>query len=268
MEKKENENKDISEEILNNINNGSFEIIDPNASENKRHPKRNKWILISGFLIIIIAAGIFFYPKFQNKSKEASTGTSTSNQSQAVVPPQDDNALTENYTGDKIPVDFKYPQDWKVVEDGGYIKVMSPKQTVTDVKGNSIPASFTLFIKQGADKNDSSYLGNGYATNNSESIKYTDPAPGQRPETYNTNFGLNKSDNFTFFIVQGNFNLKKDDTLGPNYASEPDSILILGGYDKGDKSGNSSLISLSLESYQTDKNYQAAVSIVKTIKLK
>ena len=45
---------------------------------------------------------------------------------------------------------------------------------------------------------------------------------------------IGNADNFAYFLVAGNFNLKKGDSLGPSYGKEANTFLVTGGYSARD----------------------------------
>ncbi len=165
-------------------------------------------------------------------------------------------------------IDFKYPTGWKVNEDTGEITVTSPKTKIEDFGGENIETEFKILIKQGADQSDSEYLGRGFAVTKSMPVKYSDPAAGQRKKSFITDFGLDSSDNFAYFVLQGNFELEKDETLGPDFAKEADAILISGGFYGEDSEDKTKLVYLDPEVYQANETYLTAVEIVKTLRLR
>ena len=95
-----------------------------------------------------------------------------------------------------------------------------------------------------------------------------EPASNQRKDTFLTNFGLDVPDNFAFFIVQGNFDLKKGDTLGPDFAKEIDAYLISGGFSSSDQTDNLATNTISLADYSNYQEYKTAIEIVKSLNLK
>jgi hypothetical protein len=178
-----------------------------------------------------------------------------------------DTALSETYKSDFLRLEFKYPGSWKVSEENSALTVKSPNFDFQDKTGMQTNGYFKVYIKRGTSDNDGKYLGNGYAVKPSEKFTYSEPATGQRTDTFLTDFGLETPDNFAYFVVQGNFNLKKGDTLGPKFANEPDSFLIAGGFAGGEQKDGLATQLLPLDSYKQDKAYITALEIVKTLQL-
>lgn len=196
------------------------------------------------------------------------------NESQsAPAPPAEEAAadaqpLTESYSSPTLRMDFMYPSDWTVNEADRAITVTSPDFTYADIEGQEINGHFRLYIRKGTDSSDSKYLGRGFAIKPSEKISYSQPESGQRKDTFLTAFGLDKPDNFAYFIVQGNFDLKKGDTLGPDYAKEPDAYLIAGGYSTAEAVDGLGTNQLAINSYDQSSQYKTAVLIVESLKLR
>jgi hypothetical protein len=258
---------DIASEVLEHLKNPPVEIIDP---RNNSGSATKKYLLVILALVVILAAGGFAAWKFLLNGKNSSTNQSETESADVVPtsPEVSSNQLNQDYTSDRLLIDFKHPAGWKVDEDSGEITITSTEVEITDVSGEDVQSEFKILIKQGADQSDSEYLGRGFALDSSESIKYNDPASNQRKKSLITGFGLDSSDSFAFFVLQGNFKLEKDETLGPDFAKEPDAILVSGGFYSKDSGDKTKLVFLDPETYQTNEIYLAAVEIVKTLRLR
>lgn len=258
---------DIASQVLEHLKNPPIEVINP---KNSSGSNTKKYLIITSILIIIFAAAGFAAWKFllTDSNQTADQPVSETESQNEAANGSSLSELTQEYTSDRLLIDFKYPTDWKVDENSGEIIVYSQEAEITDVSGEAVSAEFRLLIKQGAEETDSEYLGHGFVIKKSKPIKYTDPAAGQRKKSFVTDFGLDSSDNFAYFIVQGNFELEKDETLGPDFAKEADAILISGGFYSKDSKGKTKLVSLDPETYQLDEAYLSAIEIVKTLRLR
>lgn len=262
-----NHEDDMASQVLEHLKNSPVEVINP---KNSSSSNTKKYLIVALILIVVSsAAGFAAWKLLLAKSNPTAANTVSETENQNEAPAENTlNDLTQEYTSDRLLVDIKYPAAWKAEEDAGEIIVYSPETEVTAANGETVPVEFKVLIKQGADKTDSEYLGRGFAVEKSEPIKYNDPATGQRQKTFVTNFGLDSSDNFAYFIVQGNFNLKKDETLGPDFAGEADAILVSGGFYSKDSEDKTKLISLDPDNYKSDETYLTAIEIVKTLRLR
>lgn len=258
---------DIASEILEHLKNPPTEVTNPNKNSGSN---AKKYLIITLVLIILFGAGGFAAWKFLlNDNKQTSNLPVSETESQNNA--QDENflqGLTQEYTSDRLLIDFKYPDSWKVDENSGEIMVYSPSAEITDANGERISAEFRVLIKQGARETDSEYLGRGFAVKESKPIKYTDPSSNQREESLITDFGLDSSNYFSYFVVQGNFKLKKGETLGSDFAAKADEILVSGGFYSKDSKDKTKLVSLYLEDYNTSEMYLSALEIIKTLKLR
>lgn len=179
-----------------------------------------------------------------------------------------DTHLTQIYKSDALSLEFNYPQGWKVSEQDNSIIVKSPSFDLQDKTGASSPTYFKVYIKKGATDAEGKYLGRGYAIAPSEKLVYTNPAPGQRKTSYLTDFGLDNPDNFAYLVVEGNFNLAKGDTLGPKFASEPDSFLLTGGFATDQQKDGLETVQLPMDSYKQNLAYKTGVQIIQSLQLK
>lgn len=229
-----------------------------------------------GLLIIIALAvvGVAAWKLIPSKNNGQKTAPTSQNQPQtspAASPINlalGDTHLTQAYSSDILNLEFKYPQGWKVTEQDGSILVKSPAFDLQDKSGSTASSYFKVYIKRGATEADGKYLGRGYAVAPSEKLEYSDPAVGQRKTSFLTDFGLDTATNFAYFIVEGNFNLDKGDTLGPKFASEPDSFLLGGGFATDQQKDGLETLQLSVDSYKQNLAYQTGVQIVQSIQLK
>lgn len=240
------------------------------AKKNFKFPKK----LFIGLLILIIVAGLAFagWKLFADKEEVAQPQSQQpTNQSQTDNSSDEglvSSELDKEYTNDFLRLSFKYPSSWTVNDVDDAITIKSPDIKYKQNNGMETTGYFKIYIKKGATQSDGEYLGKGYAVANSEKIAYSEPATGQRSETFLTDFGLETPDNFAYFIVQGNFDLKKGDTLGPSYAKEMDAYLISGGFSSSDQTENMATNIVSLDTYKSDEAYKVAIEIVKSLKIK
>ena len=266
-QRKNSQPDDVASEILKNLKNQSVEIINPNQNPGSGKKK----YLIAALLLTVIFAGAGFaaWKLFSKKDNQAVNPSPAGTVSQGNVASESPaNELTQEYTSDRMLIDFKYPADWKVDELSREITIYSPAVELADVNGDNFMAEFRVLVKQGAGETDSEYLGRGLAIKESRPIKYTDPSSNQREKSLVTDFGLDSSAYFSYFVVQGNFNLKKDETLGLDFAGEADEILVSGGFYSKDSKDKTKLISLEADAYENNKLYLTAIEIVKTLRLR
>lgn len=222
-----------------------------------------------GIFLLLLAGGYGLWKYVINKpiSQDGQTNQSSSTQPEASG---DTNAseLTETYSSAQLRLDFSYPKDWEVTEADGGIKIVSPEFEYQKNDQTSVNGHFKVYIRKGARDIDGQYIGRGVAIEPSSPVSYSDPTPGQREDTFISYFGLDETDNFAFFIVQGNFKLQKGDTLGPDYAKEPDAYLIVGGYGAGDLADDLATNQMSTNTYSQTSEFKTAVEITKSLKLR
>lgn len=233
--------------------------------------RRTIFLLIG--IILVVAIGLAAWKFIPSKNETPKPAQSNQNQTQSSASaPADlgigDTALSQDYKSDFLRMNFKYPGSWKVSEQNNSVTVKSPTFNLQENNGMQSTGYFKIYIARGASATDGKYLGKGYAVAPSEKITYSEPVAGQRKDTYLTNFGIDTPDNFAYCVVQGNFNLAAGDTLGPKFASEPDSFLITGGFaTDGEKDGLATKV-VSQDYFATNQAYKAAVEIIKSLQLK
>lgn len=247
---------------------------EPTPQFKTKKPKKipKKILFVLGLVLFAVAIGFAVWRLVPSKNEtpdstqteQTTEQAAQSNNSQGLG----DVSLTEEYKSDFLRISFKHPSSWTVNEVNDAIIVKSPDFKYKQNNGMEKDGFFKIYIKKGATDSDGKYLGRGYAVAPSEKITYSEPATGQRTETFLTDFGLDTPDNFAYFVVQGNFDLKKGDTLGPNFAKEIDAYLITGGFSSSDQTENLATNIMSLSEYKTNEAYITAIEIIKTLKLK
>ncbi|HEX5797250.1 MAG TPA: hypothetical protein VFX86_02575 [Candidatus Saccharimonadales bacterium] len=235
--------------------------------------KRLFYLLLAIPAIAIV--GIAAWKLIPDQKDDQAAPAQTAGQTPGETEPADPIALalgnsdlTETYQSEFLLLSMKHPASWKVSEKDNYIIVKSPEFDLQDNSGVESKSYFKIYIKRGTDAGDGKYLGKGYAVAPSEKISYSDPAESQRKETFLTDFGLESPDNFGYFVIQGTFNLKKGDTLGPNFANEPEAFLLAGGFASDQQRGNLETRPAPLDSYKDNLAYVTAVEIIKSVQLR
>ncbi|HET7673495.1 MAG TPA: hypothetical protein VFK11_03225 [Candidatus Saccharimonadales bacterium] len=228
-------------------------------------------------LLAIILAGVIVFAgwKFLEGRKNNSSQTAQIQQDQPKSEEQANpvnlalgsTSLTKTYTSDFLNLEFKYPESWNVREKDNYIIVKSPNFDIEDKSGVQSSTYFKVYIERSASSDDGKYLGRGYAVAPSEKISYSSPATGQRKDTYLTNFGLDTPDNFAYFVVQGSFKLKKGETLGPNFANEPEAFLVAGGFATDEQKGGLETRQMPADITQDNLAYKTGIEIVRSLQL-
>lgn len=222
-------------------------------------------------IVVLAGLGLGAYTLFgQRDSAEDQPTESASVESSEADPESLEvaQALSETYSSSALRLDFMYPSDWTVNEADRGISVTSPEFSYTTFDGEEVTGNFKIYIRKGARSVDGKYLGRGLAIKESEEITYLAPESGQREDTFLSSFGLDKPDNFAYFIVQGNFELEAGDTLGPDFAKEVDAYLIFGGYGANDISDDLGSNQLPVDSYEQTSQYKTGVEIVRSLKLR
>ncbi len=235
----------------------------------KSPKKAGKKIAIIVVVVIVLAlAGLGIWKLTQKKAKPSSSNTPAgSGEAQNTQAPYTTTTTTKSYTNNVMRMTLAYPENWKVTEDVGSFKIESPEFNFQTIDKGTVTGNFRVYVRQGAQETDSKYIGRGYAIEPSEKIVYTQPTASQRKETYLTNFGLDQPDNFAYFLIAGNFNLQKGETLGPNYGKEAETLIIGGGFSSKDFKDGLQTYKVSTDSYKESTAYKQAVDIIKSIQV-
>lgn len=233
--------------------------------------KSKKYIYMPLFVVLIAALG---FAAYKLGFKKPSSNSATTNQSQVStttiekdVPDAPD---TKAYENGFLGVKLSFPSNWTATEPDNKesVRLESPNFSYQATGKGQITGNFRIYIRKGAREIDGKYIGRGYAFQPSEKLTYAQPAPGQRADTYLSLFGLDAPDNFAFFMIAGNYNLNKGDTLGPNYGKEAETYIIAGGFSAKELKDDLATNPVSTELIKTSNAYKQALEILKSLQLR
>ena len=245
-------------------------------------PHKNKkpmplWLLITiGVLFIVgIGAGAWFYlANNDDEPPEPDTTETTSEEEPAEPDPAADGSdVTTNFSLESTRttnprLEFSYPDTWTVDEDGDDVTITSPNFSFSTVNGDEVnDGHFKLYFRQGARDVDSAYIGRGVAALSSQQINYDDPATGQRDETFLQFFGLDATNNLSFMLIAGNFELSSGDTLGPDFGRDDDSYIIVGGYSSAELEDDLDMHQVAPDYFRSTNAYEQAEAIIKSLRI-
>lgn len=230
--------------------------------------------MLTIILVILVLAALGFGIKklFLSSSKEPAANQQTAN-TETVDQPEaggmdvPDVTETQVFTADYPRIELTHPTSWKITAKDDGVRLESPAFTYQAGDGMDVEGHFRIYIRQGARTKDSEYIGRGVAIKKTEKLVYSEPAVGQREETNLSFFGLDTSDHFAYFFVAGNYELKKDDTLGPDYGTESETYIIAGGYSAPALKDDLATNKVSLDYYDQTNAYAQAMEILSSLKV-
>lgn len=237
--------------------------IPPKYKHKIKLSKTLSWILAVILVLVLAVGGLYYFKKHSHEPAKTNQNT----QQPVVDTTKDvpDTKELKTYKSDNLNLQFKYPADWTVTEKDG-IRIESPtfnySTTIAQTSGK-----FRIYIRQGSRTVDSKYIGKGVAIQPSEKLTYSEPANGQRSGTILSFFGFTEPNNFAYFLITSDYNLKKGDSLAPNYAHESEAFLIAGGYSASANQDDLNFNTVPIDSAQTTKAYSKAVDILKSLQL-
>jgi hypothetical protein len=238
------------------------------------HTKKRigKKILISAFVLILVAGLAFGAAALSTRKSntQAVKVTPPAASISTASPSKDlaDTTGTKTYDNGPLGLGFTYPSNWIITEtaDNG-VRVESPVFTYQNLLGESTSGNFRIYIRKGARVTDAKYIGRAVAIEPSEKLTYTKPAVGQRSDTLLSNFGLDNTNNFAFFMIAGNFKLNIGDTLGPTYGKEPETFIVSGGFSSKELKDDMQTSQVPSDYIKTSNAYKQAIKIIKSLQL-
>lgn len=236
----------------------------------KKRPKIiRRFIQIVGIMILLGALAYASVKFLVNKDHENITKPVQTTSLTSTIKTETNklDANTREFKGsESIGIDLDYPSDWTVTEAGGGITVLSPTFTYETLNGDNAEGNFKIYIRKGARTEDGNYLGKAVAVKDSIELDYTKPTIGQNKKTLLQTFGYNDTNNFAYFFLASNYRLKAGDTLGRNYGKESNTILVAGGYSDPSLKNDFEMNKMSLDKYDSYKQYKQAISIIQTLR--
>jgi hypothetical protein len=234
-------------------------------------PSKKKWLILGIVTTIIAVGGLGYWTLTRSRTNNAPSQASPSDAPTTTTVPASDvpesTQMTE-YDNGPLGVTLTHPVGWKVTETQNKgVRVESPLFSLETADGEQKTALLRIYIRKGARTQDSAYIGRGVAIKDSEKITYTKPALGQRSDTLLSTFGLDEPSAFNYFFIAGNFQLKKGDTLGPDYGKEPETFIIAGGYASDELTDDLAFYSVNLIIPTTSTAYRQAIDIIKSLEL-
>jgi hypothetical protein len=248
---------------------------EPERSMPPKYPKRRfrgagKKLLIIILLLIVLGALGYGGWKILGNKKDAKKPAATSSATVPAKPATSDvpdETNNKKFTSSTLGVTLNYPSTWTVSENASGIRIESQTFTYKTTDKGDVSGNFRLYIRKGARDTDSKYIGRGVAIAPSQKLTYTQPLPGQRTDTLISNFGLDDTTNFAYFMIAGNFQLNKGDSLGPTYGKESETFIIAGGYSSKDLTDDLATNKVTASTYSQNNSYKQAIEIIKTLQL-
>lgn len=232
--------------------------------------KRKKYPIIVLFVLLLAGLGLAAY---KIGSRKPATQTAPAGQSEnKTVSEKDvpDAPDTKAYENGFLGVKLSYPSNWTATESANKdaVRFESPEFRYQTLSQGEVTGNFRVYLRKGARDVDGKYIGRGYAMQPSEKLVYAQPAVGQRPDTFLSLFGLDTPDNFAFFLIAGNYNLVKGDTLGPTYGKELETYIITGGFASKELKDDLATNPVAPELVTTSNAYKQALDILKSLQLR
>lgn len=236
----------------------------------KLKKRRNGFVLLIVILIVVVS-GIAAWILTQSEKKPNKQQAGIDKQQMKVADNLKDVPNAENsetFTSSPYRITFKHPKTWTVTQanDNG-IRIESQSFSYPTKTGEVKQGYFRIYVRKGARPQDSTIIGKGVVIEPSITLTYNNPTPVQRTETNVSLFGLNGSDNFAFLLVAGNYRLQKNDTLGPNYGKEIETVLISGGFSDKSLQDDMATNPVPLDYYKNTNAYLQALSIIQTFEI-
>ena len=237
----------------------------PQAPKSKKSRKR----LVVGLLTLIVLAGLGYGGLKLFSSNPATHETAQTNEPTRTPPPADTTTAStgKTFTAETLAVEFQKPDGWTVTEKDGAITAKSAVLDYKSLDGGTVHGYFRVYIRKMARDIDSKYIGRAVAMQPTEPLTYTSPATSQRKTTNLSFFGYDDSSNFAFFMITGNFNLKKGDTLGASYGKEADTFIIVGGYSADDNKDDLSFHKVATSDVESAEVVKQAIDLLKSLKV-
>lgn len=241
--------------------------------EDKR-PRNYKTIgIVVGVAIVTLAVCWWFFLRDTSPTPEAAQNQSVEESLAQIESEQGFDDVrqvnsTEEFSADRPNIDGEMPTSWEFEQLDQAATLQSPDFTFTTTDGAEANGYFRIYLREGAAPEDADYLGRGYASQASEKISYTQPASSQVSSTYLSFFGLDETDNFAYFFVNGNFNLDIGESLGADFGKDDGAYIISGGYASDELEDTMATHKVPLDYFDQTNAYKQAVDIIKSLQIR
>jgi len=240
--------------------------------EDKR-PRRKRNLLIIGLiLLLVVSAGVWVLASssdndnpVQNQSVEDALAEVEAEQ---ITNDIREVSSSETQEFKDLGMEADIPFGWEISEpDTGEVWVTSPEFDVMTTSGEEKAGYFRVALREGVQSQDKNYFGRGFVSVPSQKLTYSDPANSQTPETYLSIFGLDTTDNFGYFFVNGNFNLDIGESLGADFGQGGGAYIISGGYSSPDLTDTMATYPVPLNYFNQTNAFKQAQSIIESLKI-
>lgn len=240
----------------------------PQPPKLKKSPKG--FIVVAVVVLVLAAAGVVGWLFFMQGDPATPTQENTAQTPEAADATGDvpEAQNTESFTSSPYRLTFMHPKTWTVTENNdNSLLIQSEDFTYQTTSGETKNGNFRLYVRKGGDPADSAIIAKGVAISQSIPLAYKNPTAAQRKETNLSLFGLDNTDNFAFMLITGNFDLKKGETLGPNFGNEAETFIIGGGFSEPGLEPGMATNPISPDNFQNTNAYKQAVSIIETFEI-
>lgn len=238
----------------------------PKPPKLKKSPKGIIIVLV--VIGVLAAAGVIGWLLFNNPDPETTPTPSQQKQSTTSDNDVPEASNSESFTSSPYRITFQYPKTWTVTENNdNSLLIQSEDFNYKTVSGQSKNGNFRVYVRKGASQADSDVIAKGVAMQNSQKLTYTKPTPAQRTETNLSLFGKDDVNNFAFLLITGNYDLKKGDTLGPNFGKEIDTIIIGGGYAEPGLEPGMATNPVPPTGFDQTNAYKQAIAIIQSMEI-
>lgn len=236
-----------------------------NQKHNKTFRYKRLVLLLIALLVVFVCIYFFFLRPKPSTPTLKTTEPKSSSKTDSAKNAQDSGL--KKHSGDFPRMELMYPDTWTLSKKENGVLIVSPEFNYTTVNKGVIKGNFSVYIRQGAREQEGKYIGRGLAIRPTEKLVYKDPSSTQRKDTNLTLFGLDSSDYFSYFLVSGDYELKKGETLGPTYGREAETYIIAGGFGSAKQSDPLDYNNLVIKDATSDPAYDQAIAIIKSLKV-
>lgn len=250
-----------------------------NVRQQKQKPHRSKkWLIVAIVLLLVVIAGLAVAYFVLNKKSEPAAPTATSNVAttdtsqtpEATTPEATTPAELKDYTSSDFNLGFKYPSDWTVDESTKAITVTSPVETLPGADGQDEMGAVVLTIQPKQKTIPAFKSGNAVAVLDSKKVKYSQPAAGQRANTYITYAQYSTTTTkgaLDAMFITGNYGYKRPQTILESDVTKIDPLVTVSfvGCDKAPCDPAAQATQLSGETFTGSELYTTVENMLTSL---
>jgi len=202
-------------------------------SAEPRSPKKRRWPLVIGIVLLIALLGGAAYYWFAVRNNNSSQSTSsapadTHTSTTPEVPSQPANVPTKHYDSTTFSLSFDYPETWKVAETTDKLTVTSPASQLPAVDGTTKSGQVVVVVQNKQTTIPNYPTAGALAALTSDKLTYTHPSSIQRAQTYLSYLSYHTATTLDTMYITGDHGYQEGQQIPMSDLVQSDPLISVG----------------------------------------